>query len=368
MKTRLLHVLTDSNIGGAGHQLLALLDALDANAYEIVVALPQGARLLPALMSRGVTCLEIAGLAERSFSWQAVKALRRYMRQFAPHIVHTHAALSGRVAARLYGRRRCKVVHTRHSVFDERKRPFPLGTGMAMLNNWLSDAVIAVSPAARDELLTLGINERKIAVIFNGIAPVQEADAAQRQQLRAQYDLPQDAYVAVQVARLTAVKGQDYVLDAAKMLPEVIFLLAGDGDLRAHLAERIANEGIHNVRLLGFVDAVHELVNIADVQLSASYGTEATSLALLQGMSVGKPTVATAYGGNPYVIQNGENGLLVPTHNPQAMAEAIDKIRSDSSLCRRLSDGARNRFQQDFTAQTMAEKAAQLYQRLLNTK
>ncbi|MFR6187280.1 MAG: glycosyltransferase [Lawsonibacter sp.] len=67
---------------------------------------------------------------------------------------------------------------------------------------------------------------------------------------------------------------------------------------------------------------VAALLNILDVQLNASYGTEATSLALLEGMSLGLPTIASDYGGNPWLVTDGENGLLFPSRDSQAMAKA----------------------------------------------
>jgi glycosyltransferase involved in cell wall biosynthesis len=287
-----------------------------------------------------------------------VRVLYRLLKQKKPHIAHTHAALSGRVAARLCG---LKIVHTRHSVFPPVKR-FLSGA----VNNRLSDAMIAVSPAARDNLLAEGANESKITVIYNGMPPVRECNEQEKTELRKRYGVPPNAFTLAHIARLTAVKGQGYVLDAVKKLPGVYALLAGDGEDRAYLEKRIKDEQITNVKLLGFVDDIDGLVNSMDAQVNASFGTEATSLALIKGMSLGKPAVVTDYGGNPYVIEDGYNGLTVPCHNAEALAEAIQCLQNDGALYRRLSDGARQRYADVFTDRIMAEKTGALYEALLS--
>jgi len=363
-KVRVLHVLTDSNIGGAGHHLLALLDKKNGicrNTFHLAVALPHGAKLTPLFENQDINCIELPHLAERSYSKAAVGALHNEMITFQPHIVHTHAALSGRLAARRY--KKCKIVHTRHSVFEPPswQKRFPARNFFGLLNNRLSDAIIAVSPAAKDNLLALGTQENKIHTIFNGMPPAKEYSPAERLELRRKYNISQDAFTLVQIARLTEVKGHDYVLDAAKNLPNALILLAGEGERRTHLEARIKNEGINNVRLLGFITEVEEIFAIMDVQLSASFGTEATSLALIHGMSVGKPAIVTNYGGNPYVISHEENGLLIPTRSSNALMEAVNKLQGNNSLYNHMSAKSREVYVARFTLEEMVRKTEQLY-------
>lgn len=360
---RVLHVLTDSNIGGAGHHLLALLsreNGLDRSAFEVLVVLPTGARLTPLLAEEGIKCEEVSYLAERSFSAKSVIVLLEQMKRFKPHIVHTHAALSARVAARIY--KKCKIIHTRHSVFEPKPMNFPVKQLVRFFNNYFSDAIIAVSPAAKDNLLALGAYEKKIHVIFNGMPAARECLDEEKIKLREKYNIQKDAFVLAQIARLTEVKGQEDVLNAAKEFDKnIIVLMAGDGDLKEKLRQRIKNENINNVRLLGFITEVEEIINIMDVQISASFGTEATSLALIQGMSVGKPAVVTDYGGNPYVIDNGENGLVVPTRSVSAMVDAVNKIATSPEIYEKISNNARKIYESRFTLELMVKNTANLY-------
>lgn len=94
-----------------------------------------------------------------------------------------------------------------------------------------------------------------------------------------------------------------------------------------------------NLCFAGFVEDVTPLMNITDIQVNASYGTEATSLSLLEGMSLGIPAVVSDFGGNPGVITDGENGLITPQKDADALADALIRLCGDEACgsgCRRV--------------------------------
>ena len=360
-KKKVLHIITDANIGGAGHQMLALLDNISQD-FQAEVLLPENAHLAPLLESRGIKHEAVPHIAARSFSWAGIFALYRKIRELQPDIVHTHASFSGRIAARMYGR--CKIVHTLHCAFPvtgwRRLPPVKLLTGM--LNNFFSHRMIATSPVARDVLLALGASDKKIRTIFNGASPAKDYTEEEREKLREKYDIPQDSFVAAYISRLVDIKGHDHVLDAARHLQDgTLILFAGSGEYETHLRNRIRDEQISNVRLLGFVEAVDEILALMDVQVNASYVSETTSLSLLQGMSVGKPAVVTNFSGNPYVIEDGINGLLTPPKDGTAMGNAVARLKNDPKLYAELSEGARKRYSERFTAQHMARNTEKVY-------
>ena len=111
----------------------------------------------------------------------------------------------------------------------------------------------------------------------------------------------------------------------------------------------------------GFVTDVVPYYSIMDLSLNCSWGTEATSLALIEAMSLGLPAVVTSFGGNPGVIENGVNGFLVPEKDSAAMAEAILRIMNDGELYAKLSAGAKRRFGEKFTARAMTEQLENVY-------
>jgi len=363
--TKVLHILTDVNRGGAGDQMLMLIGAADTSAFEMEVIIPENSRVVPLLAARDITYYEAPHIGDKSFSLAGVKTLYSLIKRIKPDIVHTHSSLSGRIAAKL--NRRVRIVHTRHSAFPVAawKKRFPIKKLTGFINNSLSDLAIAISPAAEENLIDMGMTESKIRTMFNGTPPVGSFTLEEISTLKLKYNISPDVFVLAIIGRLTEVKGHDDILDAAKTVPDALILVAGDGERQAHLEERIANEGISNVKLLGFIEKVDEIIAVADALLNASFGTETSSLALILGMSAGRPAVVSDYGGNPYLYKDGVNGLMFKIHDSAAIAEAMLKLKSDPKLYKRLSEGARQVYSERFTDKIMASNTEAVYHELI---
>ena len=360
---KVINVISDSNIGGAGRMLLVFLRNYDRDNIDMKVLLPTGAALIPEIESLGVRCITDGGLREKSFDRAAVKRLKKIFRQEKPDIVHTHASMSARIAAKAAGSR---IVYTRHSVFPNSafKTRFPVKQLYGAVNDYYADAVIAVSPAASDLLAEAGQSPKKIKVIYNGVDPLARPGAPERAAARAEYGLGAECFLCGIFARLTPVKGHDYVLEAASSLKNetaIKFVIAGTGEIEEHLKKTADGMGLKNVVFTGFLSGVETLMGACDLQINASYGTEATSLSLLEGMSMGIPAVASSFGGNPYVISHGENGLIFPEKDAGALAGAIMSVYGDRGLYERLSENSLRIFKEKFTASKMTENIERLY-------
>ncbi|MDR1588652.1 MAG: glycosyltransferase [Oscillospiraceae bacterium] len=367
---RVVNVITDSNIGGAGLVLINFMRNTDATAFSHCVILPEGSMLAPRLRELGVELREMAGIAERSFSPRATGAFLRAFKELAPDVVHTHASLSARIAARLYGK--CATVHTRHSVFDVRRAltVFPFRQILGAVNNSLSDIIVAISPAARDYLTVTGTSPAKIVTMMNGVEPVRTLTDAEKAEVRRRYAVGGDGLCCAIVARLEPYKGHEYVLEAAALLRElpVWFIIAGTGSIADGLEEKSRALGLKSCVFTGFVPEIWEIENIMDIQINASYGTEASSLSLLEGMSLGKPAVVSDFGGNPYLISHGENGLIVPGRNAAALAGAIRELSLDRGKYAYMSRRAREIYGEEFTAEIPVRKVEQIYRELAGRK
>ena len=138
----------------------------------------------------------------------------------------------------------------------------------------------------------------------------------------------------------------------------------GDGTIRGELEALSRKLKIDkSVYFLGFVNDVAPIYNITDVNVNCSYGTETSSLALSEGMSIGLPAVASGYGGNPHMVNDGVNGLIFPARNEKALAEVLIKLYTDTELYQKCSQGAKRRYNEEFTARAMTEKMAQIYRK-----
>lgn len=361
---RILNVISDTNIGGAGRVILNYLGCADKSRFETWAALPRGSLLRPALEGAGARVLEVEGMADRSYHREDVRALRALVGELRPDLVHTHGCLSGRIAAKGLG---IPVVYSRHSAFPVPARlRYPPGRWVnKFLNEHYADRIIAVSPAARDNLTDAGVSPQKITVVMNGVAPVPRSAPEERAGLRRALSIPAGDVVFGILARLEPYKGHLDLVEAVRRLKGrggFTVLVAGTGPFAETLAQAVREAGVEDrLRLLGFRSDVAALLSILDVQLNCSYGTEATSMALLEGMSLGLPTIASDYGGNPYVVEDGETGLLFPARDAAALADAMERLMDAPGEREALGRRAREAYELRFTGQAFAQNIENIY-------
>ena len=278
-KIKVIEVSSDTNIGGAGKCLLTLLENFDYNTFDVKVVLPKNSLLKPHIDKMNIPVIEVDGIADKSLDFAAVKKLRMIFKRERPDIVHTHASMSARIAAKQAG---AKVVYTRHSVFEPSKK-ISRGIGKVingMINNHYADSIIAVAEAAKDNLTDTGVKESKIKVILNGVDGLTPVSTDEKRIIKERFNLP-DGYKAVSiVARLEDIKGHDYFIEAAdRLLQKGIkarFYIAGTGSYENHLKEKVKNMNRQEqIIFTGFISDVDKLMSITDVQANASFGTEA---------------------------------------------------------------------------------------------
>ena len=359
----LTHIISDTNIGGAGRYLLAFLEYYDREKFEVSVILPKNSKLKEHIPG----AIEVDGIADKSFSIKGVREIKKVLKKIKPDIVHTHGALSGRIAGKLAGVE--NVTYTRHSVFEPSKK---LTKGMGFyLNKWLNDwtckKIIAVAKAAAQNIIDSGVDKEKIQVIYNGVKPLGTRTKEQNEEfLKSVGATPGIPTLAI-AARLTAVKGQKYIIEAAKILKgkgvRCQIIIAGTGEDSEYLHKLAKDLGVFGdyIILAGFVSNIEGLCNACDIQLNASFGTEAASLALMEGMSLGKPSIVSDYGGNPELITEGVNGLITPQHAPEKIAEAIERLIGDKELYNNLSKNSKRIYNERFTAEIMVKQMEYFY-------
>lgn len=363
-----VNVISDTNIGGAGKLLLSFLQHYDREKFDMTVAVPRGSALIPEIEALHVPIVEVDGMADKSYDRADIIKFQALFRRLMPDVVHCHATLSARIAAKKCG---CKVVSTRHSVFDQPawKKIFPFRDIFGYVNNKYSDVIIAVSPAAKDNVVEIGTDPDRVTVVFNGVAPAKRISEEEKREVRRKYGVQPGEFVCAIIARLEEVKGHSYVLEAARLLQDmgekVRIIIAGTGSQEEVLHEQAEELGLTNVVFAGFVTDIYKLENIMDLQLNASYGTEATSLSLLEGMSLGVPALVSDFGGNPYVIENGENGFVIPKRDAPAIAEGILRIRDDRAQYAAMQARCPEIFRQRFTAQAMTRGIEEVYEKVV---
>lgn len=364
----IIHFISDANIGGAGTLLCSQIKNTDTKRFRISVALPQRSALSERLLPLPCTLIRCEHGADASFSLASLVEDYRIIRERRPDIVHSHASLSSRVAATMLGIP-CRIF-TRHCTVA------PVGALRSALTapligaatRMLSTSVIATSRSARDGLTDMGCDPKMIDTVINGAEPLEILCPSQRERIRRSMGIEESDFVISMVARLEGCKGHATFIRAAaaccRRYEGLRFLIVGDGSQRQGLESEVERLGLsEHVIFTGFVKNVSEIFNITDLNVNCSLGTETSCLALSEGMSLGIPCIASDFSGNSYIVRSGENGLLFPVGDHEALAACIIRMYLDRELYARCSEGSRKRFREELNAVAMTERMMSIYQR-----
>ncbi len=364
---KVLNIISDSNIGGAGRLLINYLHNFDRTKFDIYVAMPENSDLKPLVENEKYPVIELKGIRDKSFDIRAIREISKVIKDLKPDIVHTHSALSGRIAS--YINRVPSRFYTRHSAFPPSKRltSFPGKQINGFVNGKLATDIVAVAQAAMDNLTDTGVDPKKITVIINGVDEMRKISDNEKSELKESLGIKNTTFVCGISARLEEYKGHSYLLDTVKYVcdrhPDTVFLIIGGGSCEQSLKEKAKKLDIEDKTIFtGFVDDVAPYYNIMDLNLNCSIGTETSSLALSEGMSLSVPAIATTYGGNPYMITDGVNGFLVPERDSVAMGDKILELIDNPELLKKLSVGARSQYEKKFTAKVMTAQLEKLYE------
>ncbi len=363
---KVCNVISDKNIGGAGKCILTFLKYYSTDKIDLTIIIPKDSLLKPKIEELGGKYIEIDGLADKSLDFSSIGKLKKIFKELKPDIIHTHAAMSAKIAGKLY--RKAKIIYTRHSVFEPSKL-ISKGLGKKIngfVNNYLSDRIIAVAEAAKSNLTCTGIKDNKITVIKNGVEPLRKYNFEERNSARLLYGIQEEETLLGIAARLTEVKGHIYILEALRKLIEdglnVKLIIAGKGEYEQQIKNKISELNLTDyVIMAGFIDDVEKFMNIIDINVNASFGTEATSLSLLEGLSIGVPCVVSDFGGNPGVVYEDVNGFLFESKNSHMMYKKIKALISDKNHFEKLQNGAYETFKKEFEANIMTGKIEKVY-------
>lgn len=369
--TKVLNVISDTNIGGAGRVLLNYLRYANCEEFDTSVAVPRGSLLIPELEKLGAVVYEVDAIADRSYDRGDVKVLRELIRRIDPDIVHAHGALSARIAGRREGK---LVVYTRHSAFPVgAKLRYPPGRWInKLVNEHYADRIIAITDAAAKNLTDAGISDKYITVLINGVSPVERISEDIVREYRERCGVLPGEFVMGILARIEVYKGHTDILEAmAKLLAEgydVRLLVAGTGDYEDEVKRKANELGVAGkVSFLGFQKDVPSFLSSLDVQVNASHA-EAASLSILEGFSMGLPVIASDYGGNPSLVEDGENGLIFKTGDTDALAACIRRLIDAPQTLSDMSKKALEIYRKRFTGEIFAENVENVYRSLLKKR
>lgn len=322
------------------------------------------------LYRRALEGPDLVALAPRSeIDLSAAWKLSRVIRQFKPAIVHAHdphaIAMTG-LALSFAAPDPCpRVVASRRVDFHLQKHSF---------SKWKYrqvDLFIAASAAIRDILVDDGIHAAQIAVVHDGI-DVAKIGRLPAQDIHAEFWLPHNAPVLVNVGALVPHKGQKFLIQAMPQVlhavPEAQLIIFGEGELRAALERQIRDAHLEkHVKLAGFRPDVLQLVKSADLFVMSSV-TEGLGSTVLDAMAMRLAVVGTTAGGIPEAVADGRTGILVPPGHPGDLAAALVRLLKDPALRQRMGTAGLARVTEQFGVSRMLQGTLHAYRRAVEMK
>lgn len=370
--TRKIHVMLSIHglhHGGAERVIASLCSHLDKKRFSVTVCWREARGAIgEELIAQGY---EVVGLPEieRNVSpYRRFLTLNRLLQAKQIDVLHTHdtGALADAAQCRLVGTK-AKIVHTFHfGNYPILKKKY---VWMERCFSRLAHSLVAVGfEQAKQIQQALRLSPKRLRVIHNGVVePIYDETVNPLQQYRQQ---PGDPVIIGSISTLIEQKGLPVLLEAAAILCQrrvpCVFVIAGDGPLRKMLEEK--SQQLHltdMVHFLGWVpNAANNILPYLDIFCQSSLW-EANSIVLLEAMSVGLPIVTTDVGESRRVIVNGQNGLIVPPRNPEALAEALMLMVTHKNLREKMGRSARQEFLGKFTIDRMASRYQQIYESLV---
>jgi len=390
-RLRVLRCITRLNVGGPAIQAITLSDRLAARGYDTILVhgqLDAGEGDMRYLQPGSVTARYLSSLRRPlapAYDAVALAQLLDVLRDFRPHIVHTHMAKAGtlaRLAAAIYNRtagrgRRTRVVHTYHGhVLDGYFSPSKTRLFMAIERGLarVTDRIVAISPNIRLQLLdeyAIGrVNQYAVIPLGFDLAVFADIDDRARAAARAALDIDPLAHVVTTVGRLTAIKQQDLFLEVAARVaasdPLAVFVIAGDGSLRGALEQQARALGIdHRVRLLGWRRDLANVYGASDLLLLTSRN-EGTPVALIESLASAVPGVSTDVGGVRDVMPDETVGLMAPDGDASALAAHVLTLLADPQRRRRMGAAGRALVVARYGLDRLVADVDTLYQELLH--
>jgi len=354
-----VHINTARSWGGGEVQTYYLIKGLRDQGIENTLVAQPNSPLAAKASKDGIAIKEIPMKGE----WDiiAILRIRQLLRRIQPDILHlhtSHAHALGLLAGRLAKVKRILVT---------RRMDCSIREPLSRIKYNTVDKIAAISKSVRQALITSGVKESKVTVIYSA---VEYPPPPPKTDLRQQLALTKQHRVLGTVANLVKVKGHKYLVEAMlkvkQKFPETKLLLVGEGPLRGKLERLTKAFDLQNeIIFLGFRRDIPEILATLDIFVSVSV-KEGLGVSLLEASSYGVPIVAGNVGGIPEIVQDGVTGFLVPPRDSEALAEKIIHVLDHPQEARKMGENAREKIKNHFSVQDMTRSYTRLYQSMNN--
>ena len=339
MKKRIMHVVQSP--GGVERYLLMLLKNMDKSKYEqIIVGSYDYHKNNYDDLSDVFEQIDMVRNISIRKDTKAIISLRKLLKKYKPDIVYVHSSKAGVIGRIANLGLKNKLLYNPHGWSFNMDCSQKKKTFYKWIEKFLApitDKIIAISDFEKQSAVENKIcKQNKIKVIFNGI-DIEEYEKSKSnfKVTRKSLDIPDGAYVIGMVGRLSKQKAPDTFIKAVALIkddiPEAFFLLVGDGEDKEYIKKLIEEKGLSNCTCItGWVDNPMEYIQLFDQAMLLSRW-EGFGLVLTEYMISEKPVIATEVDAIPNIIDDGQNGILVPLDDELSVKKAALTIYSDSN-------------------------------------
>jgi len=228
------------------------------------------------------------------------------------------------------------------------------------------DLFIANSKKCKEHWSCLGIDEKKIIVVYNSISEYFPS----KSNFRDYFSIPDKfTHIIGCIANFTEAKGHKFLITSFSELYKInkkfFLVLIGHGSLQGEIQKMVNYHGLSDaVQFVGYQNDSKSIIAMLDLLVVPSKN-EAFGRSILEGMQVGTPVIATKIGGIPEIITNGHNGILVKYGDTIGLVQAIIKLTSDQKLKSKLIKNAYNTLEKKFSINQYSNQIENIYKSIL---
>jgi glycosyltransferase involved in cell wall biosynthesis len=376
-------IIGSLEIGGTEQHLAHILPALTLKGWKIrILTLKAGGSLESFIKNQGIEVSSPPSSKRFKYVPNFLTKLinlfsyfrfllgdfRKYPSQLS-HFFLPQSYIMGMIAA-LCARVSCPKVMSRRSLNDYQLKYPGIRWVEKKLHPYLS-AIIANSHAVYNQLRDLeNVSVSKLKLIYNGINLEPFQSPLKNQDVLRSLGIPDHAFVMIIVANLIVYKGHQDLLTALSLIKQQLpadwrLLCVGNpGRISTELEERAKALSLNeHIIWLGLRRDVPTLLRVSHLGILCSH-QEGFANSILEGMAAGLPMVVTDVGGNAEAVMHNKTGLVVPSQNPPALAEAILKLALDGDLAKTFGQAGHLRVQENFALGACVEAYDHLYKEI----
>jgi glycosyltransferase involved in cell wall biosynthesis len=360
MKNKKILILHSSNdLYGASKIFLQIIQILKNSEYEIHVVLPSKGSLDNLINQNVHVCYHSLGVLRKMYlnplglinrlvtNLKAIKFLSNYIKHNSIDLVYTNTStiLCGGIAA---------IKNNIPSLFHIHENP----TGNKLYEflsgkiiNKYSNKILVVSNSVRNHWIKY-VNENKIERIYNGIV-------FEKNQFFKKTEKEKSDYIITSVSRLIPYKGHNYLIDIAEELlkksKKFKFWIIGDtlksySNYERRLKNRVTHLGLNNrIKFLGFRKDISSILQESNLFIHPTISPDPLPTVLFESLYNNLPVVATNLGGAIEILDNGNNGLLIPHNDPKKAANLISEYYGNNKLQKKHLENSKKKLEANFS-------------------